>query len=64
MKEKLIDYLIHIAYEHRTNNFCTSYKEAEECIEKNVLQSFDKFYDVGRYDTIHEILAVVQRMEK
>lgn len=64
MKNKIISYLSQLIYEHDVNNFCTSYEKAKESIETDPVSSFDKFYDVGRYDTLHEILSIIQKMEE
>ena len=63
MKDKIISYLSQLIYEHDVNNFCTSYEKAEESIEADINKAFDKFYDVGRYDTLHEVLSIIQKLE-
>ena len=63
MKQNIINYLNQLIAEHKESNFCTSYKEATNSIECSFDESFDKFYDVGRYDTLQELLFVVKEME-
>lgn len=64
MQDKIISYLEQLIKEHEIHNFCTSYEKAEESIETDVLRAFDNFYDIGRYDTLHEVLSMIQKLEE
>lgn len=63
MKAQLIIQLKKLIKEHTENAFCTSYEEATETLMTDVEGATNQFYDVGRYDTLKEVLQLVQAME-
>ena len=62
MKEKIINTLKTLIAEHEVNNYCTDIKEAERSIEQDIIEAFDKFYDVGRYEAFKDMLYTVQNL--
>jgi hypothetical protein len=62
MKDKLIKELELLIKDHEENEFCIDYRDAEKSIEYSIEESFDKFYDVGRYNTLKEILYFIQNL--
>ena len=63
MKQKLIQQLHNLIYEHELSNYCTDYDKATQILAFDSEQGFDCAYDVGRYDTLKEVLQIVQKME-
>lgn len=60
--QQIIDELkLHIK-DHEEQGFCTDYRDAEKSIEYSIDESFDKFYDVGRYNTLTEILYFIEKL--
>ena len=56
---ELIKYLIR---EHEKAGYCTEIKEAEEWIENDPVVAFDKFYDLGRYETLVDLLSTLEKI--
>lgn len=62
MKEKLLDKLHNLIYEHEVSNFSTDYDKAKEILEMDAEQGFNAAYDVGRYETLKEMLRLIQKI--
>lgn len=62
MKQKLIEQLHNLIYEHETSNHCTSYDKATETMEQDLDLATNQFYDVGRYEALKEVLRMVQSL--
>ena len=62
MKEKLLEKLHNLIYEHETSNFCTDYDTAKEISEMDTEQGFNAAYDVGRYEALKEMLRLIQNI--
>lgn len=63
LKSQLTKKLTQLIKDHTENAFCTSYEEATETLMTDVEGATNQFYDVGRYDTLKEVLQIVQKME-
>lgn len=63
MKQKIIQQLHKLIYEHETSNYCISYDKAIETIQNDLDLATNQFYDCGRYDTLKEVLQIVKAME-
>lgn len=63
LKSQLTKKLTQLLKDHTANAFCTSYEEATETLMTDVEGATNQFYDVGRYDTLKEVLQIVQKME-
>lgn len=57
-----IEIIENLIKEHEASGYCTNYEEAEDCIEYDVTASFDKFYDVGRYETLTNLLNDIKNI--
>lgn len=62
LKSQLTKKLTQLINEHAVNAFCTSYEEATETMEQDLELATNQFYDVGRYDTLKEVLQIIQNM--
>ena len=56
MKNKAIDLIKLLIKAHEEAGCCTDYKEADEWAEHDTVVAFDKFYDIGRYETLVNLL--------
>lgn len=56
---KLIKYLIK---EHEKEGFCTTQEQAEEWIERYPVRAFDKFFELGRYETLVDLLDTLEKL--
>ena len=63
LKSQLTKKLTQLIKEHTENAFCTSYEEATETMDNDLDLATNQFYDCGRYDTLKEVLQIVQAME-
>lgn len=61
MKQKIIQYIENLIQEHEESGYCTDYKEAGH---SPFVESLDKFYDVGRYETLTNLLTDIKNMEE
>lgn len=61
MKQKTIELLHNLIYEHETQNFCTDYDRAMEILAEDAEQGFNAAYDVGRYEALKEVLRELQK---
>ena len=54
---KLIKYLIK---EHEKANLCTELSEASEQVPKSLKSFIDKIYELGRYETLVDLLNTLE----
>ena len=59
---KAIELIKYQIREHEKEGFCTDQKVAEEWIEKDAVAAFDKFYDLGRYETLLDLLNILEKI--
>ena len=62
MKNKVIDLIKLLIKEHEEAGCCTDYKEADEWTEHDTVVAFDKFYDLGRYETLINLLNDIKKI--
>lgn len=55
MKDKILNLINDLINEHASSGYCTDYNEAQDWIEHDPVVAFDKFYDVGRYETLKNL---------
>lgn len=59
---KAIELIKQLINEHEMSGYCTNQREAEEFIERDPVVAFDKFYDLGRYETLVNLLNELERI--
>lgn len=61
---KAVELIKKLINEHEMSGYCTNQSEAEEMIELDPVVAYDKFYDVGRYETLVNLLNELERIGK
>lgn len=60
--KNVIEHIENLIKEHEASGYCTEEKEAAEWIERDPVIAFDKFYDVGRYETLVNLLNDIKNI--
>ena len=59
---KAIELIKKLINEHEMQEYCTKQSEADEWIDHDVIVALDKFYDLGRYETLVNLLNELERI--
>lgn len=59
---KAMEIIKKLIIEHQASGYCVDQKEAEEWIENDPVVAFDKFYDLGRFETLVNLLNDLEKL--
>lgn len=60
--EKAVNLLKYLIREHEKENFCAKLSEEEEQIQQKIPTLVNKVYQLGRYETLVDLLNTLERM--